>query len=70
MTHPKASKRFGAPYISTKALPSKHPGLKAELEFEREVATEERDAFKTLHDGGDNPQSIRGSVKRLHELGG
>lgn len=68
--HPKASKRFGAPMLSTHALPSKHAVLKGELRFEKEVATEERNAFKQLHDGGDRPQAIRGSVDRLRSLGG
>jgi hypothetical protein len=69
-TGAKASKVFGAPYLSASATPSKKPILQGELRFEREVAAVERDAYKVLHDGGVRQDSIRGSLERLRSLGG
>lgn len=64
------SKVFGAPRISTDALPNKHAELKGELKFERDFCTRDVDAYKNMKRYGAQPEKVRGAAKELQRIGG
>lgn len=62
---------FGSgPRISMDAMPTKQSDYHHEIAFERQVCTKDRDAFKTLMDGGIEPSALKGSERLLRHLGG
>lgn len=52
------------------AMPTKQSDYHHEIAFERQVCTKDRDAFKTLMDGGIEPSALKGSERLLRHLGG